>query len=145
MVLELALTNDGRNSHGSLRNSEVSERIEKMLSQSQAQLNNWIAVANSRLAEVEGAVGNLPQQGEQPQQEPPAADVLAQIREEGRALEASRQLLQDLLERTREVVAESKPEKGRGDGVKATFGYNYQGLQMAVNKGTMSNLRFGGS
>ena len=116
-----------------------------MLSQSQAQLNNWIAVANNRLAEVEGAVGNLPQQGEQPQQETPAADVLAQIREEGRALETSRQLLQDLLERTREVVAESRPEKGRGAGVKATFGYNYQGLQMAVNKGTMSNLRFGGS
>ena len=116
-----------------------------MLSQSQAQLQNWIPVANNRLAEVEGAVGNLPQQGEQPQQEAAAADVLAQIREESKALEASRQLLQDLLERTHEAVAESRPEKGRGDQIKATFGYNNGGLQMAVNKGTMSNLRFGGA
>ncbi len=115
-----------------------------MLSQSQAQLQNWIAVANNRLVEVEGAVGNLPQQSEQPQQEA-AADVLAQIREEGRALEASRQLLQDLLERTREAEAESRPQKGRGDRVKAAFGPNNGGLQMAVNQGTMSNLRFGGA
>ncbi len=145
--LKAPVLTNGCDRHGSLQNSESNERIEKMLSQNQGQLTDWVTAMNSRLAEVEGALvnsSNSSQPTEQPQDAP--GDVLAQIREERQALDASRQLIQDLLERTRELAAESsRAARGNGDRTSVKFGYNNQGLQMGVNTGTIGNLRFGGS
>lgn len=142
------MTNAKRNRHGSLKNNETSQRIEKTLSENLDQLTNMMAALNSRVVETQQAAAAPAQQVEQPQETTEAAaDVLAQIREESKALAASRQLYEDLLERIQEAAIESQAERARGRGsrtVKIEFnGRNDRGLQMGVNEGTMNNLRFG--
>jgi hypothetical protein len=133
--------------HGSLKNNETSQRIEKTLSENLDQLTNMMTALNLRVVETQQAATAPAQQAGQPQEATEAAaDVLAQIKEETKALEASRQLYQDLLEKIQEVVAESQAgrARGRGGNTYVKFnGRNDRGLQMGVNEGTMNNLRFG--
>jgi inactivated superfamily I helicase len=130
-----------------LKNNETSQRIEKTLSENLDQLTNMMTALNLRVVETHQAATAPAQQAGQPQEATEAAaDVLAQIKEETKALEASRQLYQDLLEKIQEVVAESQAgrARGRGGNTYVKFnGRNDRGLQMGVNEGTMNNLRFG--
>lgn len=106
-----------------------------------------MSALNLRVVETQQAAAAPPQQTGQPQEAAEAAaDVLAQIREESKALEASRQMYQNLLEKIQEAAAESQAgrTRGRGGNTYVKFnGRNDRGLQMGVNEGTMNNLRFG--
>ncbi|KAK3300490.1 uncharacterized protein B0H64DRAFT_428551 [Chaetomium fimeti] len=133
--------------HSSLQNNEASDRLEKTLSEGLDQVTNSIAALNIRAVETQGAASAPPQQADQPQEitVEAVADVLAHIREERKALEASRQFYEDLLERTREAAAESQaawPWQKHTCQVPVN-GSNNRGLQMGVNEGTMNNLQFG--
>ncbi|KAK7398416.1 hypothetical protein QQX98_012211 [Neonectria punicea] len=134
----------------SIRNTQMTQAIKGTLSKRHEEISTSITTteqqvneAQTRLRGLELTASSAPFQAD-PDQEQEPSETLQQIREETKALDASHQLLMDLLVKTDNIMAENQKKlRERRNEVTVTFGPNYGGFQMGTNEGTIGNIQFG--
>ena len=126
----------------------MTEDIKQMISAKQVDVKSAIAGTNRQLAVLDNRMEELNLSSDE-EEEPTGFKVnrpeaLRQLEEERKAIDASRRLLEELLEKAKEEAIARAAASNQGGSHTVTFGDHNSGFQTGVINGTVSGLSFGG-
>ncbi|KAH8806050.1 hypothetical protein F5884DRAFT_801530 [Xylogone sp. PMI_703] len=118
--------------YSSVRHSHITEEIRNSISKKQGEVESAIATANKQLILVESKLEELSRSSDNDETVEPTgskADVAKQLEEGRKALNVSRELLNELLAKAQEEVVANAAARNQGSSITITFGTQNLGVQ----------------
>lgn len=132
--------------YSSVRNSHITEEIKKTISTRQDEVKGAITISDRQLIVLENRLKEMNLGSDNEEAAEPRegkAEALRQLKEELKALDASRKLLDELLSKSQEEAV-AKAAGNQSHSTTVTFGDYNSGFQAGTITGGVSGISFGG-
>ena len=133
--------------YSSIRHAHITEEIRNTILTRQTEIKGAITTTDKQLIVLESRLEELDLSGtdqEETGRVENKAEALGQLQEERKALNASRNLLNELLSKSQEDAVAKAAAESQSRSTTVTFGNSNSGFQAGMINGAVSGISFGG-